>query len=127
MRDLKASQSPREPGVGEGVRGRDREQALVFGAQPRERAVDRVERATDGGGCAAPRVGQRHAAFLAMEQRYAEPFFQQLDLITDRSLRHPEFGGGDRKSVVSGKSGSVRLDLGGRRIIKKKKKKKRQT
>src|SRR3546814_12188512 len=29
----------------------------------------------------------------------------------------------DRKSVVSGKSGSVRVDLGGRRIIKKKKKK----
>src|SRR3546814_10977649 len=28
----------------------------------------------------------------------------------------------DRKSVVSGKSGSVRVDLGGRRIIKKKKK-----
>src|SRR3546814_17958094 len=30
----------------------------------------------------------------------------------------------DRKSVVSGKSVSVRVDLGGRRIIKKKKKKK---
>src|SRR3546814_13611061 len=29
-------------------------------------------------------------------------------------------GFGDRKSVVSGKSGSVRVDLGGRRIIKKK-------
>src|SRR3546814_11682182 len=28
----------------------------------------------------------------------------------------------DRKSVVSGKSGSVRVDLGGRRIIKKKRK-----
>src|SRR3546814_14323184 len=28
----------------------------------------------------------------------------------------------DRKSVVKGKSGSVRVDLGGRRIIKKKKK-----
>src|SRR3546814_12087253 len=28
---------------------------------------------------------------------------------------------GDRKSVVWGKSGSVRVDLGGRRIIKKKK------
>src|SRR3546814_11773110 len=28
---------------------------------------------------------------------------------------------GDRKSVVSGKSVSVRVDLGGRRIIKKKK------
>src|SRR3546814_18855950 len=31
---------------------------------------------------------------------------------------------GDRKSVVSGKSVSVRVDLGGRRIIKKKKKQK---
>src|SRR3546814_51297 len=30
------------------------------------------------------------------------------------------FGLGDRKSVVSGKSGSVRVDHGGRRIIKKK-------
>src|SRR3546814_14085173 len=29
---------------------------------------------------------------------------------------------GDRKSVVEGKSVSVRLDLGGRRLIKKKKK-----
>src|SRR3546814_18567918 len=30
---------------------------------------------------------------------------------------------GDRKSVVKGKSGSVRVDLGGRRLIKKKKNK----
>src|SRR3546814_13402057 len=33
----------------------------------------------------------------------------------------------DRKSVVSGKSVSVRVDLGGRRIIKKKKKHNKQT
>src|SRR3546814_19759407 len=33
--------------------------------------------------------------------------------------------GGDRKSVVEGKSVSVRVDLGGRRIIKKKKKQKK--
>src|SRR3546814_16196703 len=32
-----------------------------------------------------------------------------------------EFGPADRKSVVEGKSVSVRVDLGGRRIIKKKK------
>src|SRR3546814_16490754 len=32
----------------------------------------------------------------------------------------------DRKSVVQGKSGSVRVDLGGRRSLKKKKKKKNQ-
>src|SRR3546814_15538592 len=38
--------------------------------------------------------------------------------------RHPEVGViADRKSVVEGKSVSVRVDLGGRRIIKKKKKK----
>src|SRR3546814_13005039 len=35
-----------------------------------------------------------------------------------------QVGCGDRKSVVSGKSVSVRVDLGGRRIIKKKKKQK---
>src|SRR3546814_11361950 len=34
------------------------------------------------------------------------------------SFRHPTIQ--DRKSVVSGKSVSVRVDLGGRRIIKKK-------
>src|SRR3546814_12744583 len=32
----------------------------------------------------------------------------------------PAAAGGDRKSVVEGKSVSVRVDLGGRRIIKKK-------
>src|SRR3546814_13643877 len=41
--------------------------------------------------------------------------------IVDRSAAHAiEYP--DRKSVVSGKSVSVRVDLGGRRIIKKKKK-----
>src|SRR3546814_19717886 len=35
-------------------------------------------------------------------------------------------GRGDRKSVVSGKSVSVRVDLGGRRSIKKKKNNKKQ-
>src|SRR3546814_17000569 len=39
-----------------------------------------------------------------------------------RSLQLP-----DRKSVVEGKSVSVRVDLGGRRIIKKKKKRKTHT
>src|SRR3546814_20356738 len=36
--------------------------------------------------------------------------------------RHDIETSGDRKSVVEGKSVSVRVDLGGRRIIKKKKK-----
>src|SRR3546814_16395672 len=39
-----------------------------------------------------------------------------------RELARPLPVEGDRKSVVSGKSVSVRVDLGGRRIIKKKKK-----
>src|SRR3546814_18616919 len=38
-----------------------------------------------------------------------------------QKLVHFIFYGRDRKSVVSGKSVSVRVDLGGRRIIKKKK------
>src|SRR3546814_16705381 len=41
-----------------------------------------------------------------------------------KSLFHPKFQIRDRKSVVSGKSVSVRVDLGGRRIIKKKNNKK---
>src|SRR3546814_8924271 len=40
---------------------------------------------------------------------------------------HLEADGADRKSVVSGKSVSVGVDLGGRRIIKKKKKTKKKT
>src|SRR3546814_13339183 len=40
----------------------------------------------------------------------------------DHRFRYNTFHS-DRKSVVLGKSGSVRLDLGGRRIIKKKNKK----
>src|SRR3546814_11259970 len=39
----------------------------------------------------------------------------------------PRMGHIDRQSVVSGKSVSVRVDLGGRRIIKKKKNKQRTT
>src|SRR3546814_13744067 len=42
----------------------------------------------------------------------------------DVRVNRPVNGDGasiDRKSVVSGKSGSVRVDLGGRRILKKKK------
>src|SRR3546814_11857948 len=38
-----------------------------------------------------------------------------------RRIRHRSNNRGERKSVVSGKSGSVRVDLGGGRNIKKKK------
>src|SRR3546814_12586743 len=44
-----------------------------------------------------------------------------LDAITARAMTMMQ-AGIDRKSVVEGKGGSVRVDLGGRRIIKKKKK-----
>src|SRR3546814_13347992 len=39
------------------------------------------------------------------------------------AVDHPQPGEEDRKSVVEGKSVSVRVNLGGRRFIKKKKKK----
>src|SRR3546814_18501735 len=53
----------------------------------------------------------------AAAQLQLEPWTESLGL--------PNFMGGfgDRKSVVSGKSVSVRVDLGGRRLINKKKKK----
>src|SRR3546814_7057645 len=46
------------------------------------------------------------------------------DGIVDGAGAPPTLGGLDRKSVVEGKSVSVRVDLGGRRIIKKQNKKK---
>src|SRR3546814_16043506 len=42
-----------------------------------------------------------------------------LALVIEGVFRQ-QYGAPDRKSVVSGKSVSVRVDLGGRRIIKKK-------
>src|SRR3546814_14234345 len=41
------------------------------------------------------------------------------------NAHYDDEAGADRKSVVEGKSVSVRVDLGGRRLIKKKKKKKK--
>src|SRR3546814_13231026 len=63
----------------------------------RERVVERDLRDGDGGSL----VGPGDAVYR-----------QVVELFT--------VGFGDRKSVVSGKSVAVRLDLGGRRIIKKK-------
>src|SRR3546814_16955704 len=50
----------------------------------------------------------------------ADPEKAKKELEKDRD----EYRRIDRKSGVSGKSGSVRVDLGGRRILKKKKSKK---
>src|SRR3546814_20876139 len=47
-----------------------------------------------------------------------------LEIIERQGFQIGETGIADRKSVVEGKSVSVRVDLGGRRIIKKQKKKK---
>src|SRR3546814_16373405 len=48
---------------------------------------------------------------------------RDVELDVDSRWRELHFGGweGDRKSVVEGTSVSVRVDLGGRRLIKKKK------
>src|SRR3546814_12456178 len=47
-------------------------------------------------------------------------------ILTPAHCWHERSGEGDRKSVVWGKSVSVRVDLGGRRIIKKNKKEKKE-
>src|SRR3546814_14979506 len=81
--------------------------------------------ATDCGRCASL-IACRH------EQASYRSFFIDRQLaqrvlglgreeVGGTSLRHPESQRQDRKSVVSGKSVSVRVDLGGRRIIKTKK------
>src|SRR3546814_11545662 len=49
----------------------------------------------------------------AAEGLYAQDSNPVMNLMAEEGIR-------DRKSVVSGKSVSVRVDLGGRRIIKKK-------
>src|SRR3546814_16370686 len=61
------------------------------------------------------------ARFLTVHRSLALDLRKNLltELATS-SHRAPRYA--DRKSVVSGKSVSVRVDLGGRRIIKKKKK-----
>src|SRR3546814_11406290 len=53
--------------------------------------------------------------------RAVKALFVQVEVIVAHGQFEPDVR--DRKSVVSGKSVSVRVDLGGRRIIKKKKKK----
>src|SRR3546814_14523819 len=83
-----------------------------------------------------PDVGTqyRSAIFPATEaqRRIAEAYIAQLDRSGDYSRPlattveklqgfYPAEAYQDRKSVVSGKSWSVRVALGGRRIIKKKK------
>src|SRR3546814_20785021 len=53
--------------------------------------------------------------------------FLEAFRVTIASIAHPRNRRGDRKSVVKGKSVSVSVDLGGRRILKKKNKKTNMT
>src|SRR3546814_12167345 len=57
----------------------------------------------------------------------AQPGHRMRKALHQRFVVGGDDHGGDRKSVVEGKSVSVRVDLGGRRIIKKKQKIKRRT
>src|SRR3546814_16181827 len=91
-----------------GTRCHDRQaRALRLAVQPRTfrlRASCRISPGADHGYAERPRRRGRHR---------------------DRRIARDRLGRRlDRKSVVEGKSVSVRVDLGGRRIIKKNKKKK---
>src|SRR3546814_14266227 len=69
--------------------------------------------------------GQNYTGF---ENAEMDALIEAINLEIDRTKRKAmwdrlqEIYAEDRKSVVSGKSGSVRVDIGGRRLIKKKKK-----
>src|SRR3546814_20907922 len=51
---------------------------------------------------------------------YSDAAEAEADKMFNFNFPEAKYGASDRKSVVSGKSVSVRVDLGGRRIIKKK-------
>src|SRR3546814_20529240 len=59
----------------------------------------------------------RHQIVKTLRQAILDSRFRPGDRLIERELCEL-----DRKSVVAGKSVSVRVDLGGRRLIKKKKK-----
>src|SRR3546814_13519375 len=61
------------------------------------------------------------ALLAAYEATGAAHFLERAATLAEHmTRRQAALAGGDRKSVVSGKSVSVRVDLGGRRSIKKK-------
>src|SRR3546814_19381321 len=67
---------------------------------------------------------ERHGGGLPLADHRRQQRRDDIDASTDRV---GGVGQRDRKSVVSGKSVSVRVDLGGRRIIKKKQVRKKRT
>src|SRR3546814_13055995 len=62
----------------------------------------------------------RHGRLGHLQTRPADLVPRRIGGI-ERERKEREMGGGDRKSVVEGKSVAVCVELGGRRIIKKKK------
>src|SRR3546814_4238895 len=72
--------------------------------------------------CALVTGVQTCALPIYLEPRHAKPKPKDLDVMSIEALNDyiAELEAEDRKSVVSGKSVSVRVDLGGRRIIKNK-------
>src|SRR3546814_16623236 len=62
----------------------------------------------------APHTSPAGPEVRATQSRPARLVGQRIE------IRPPAYTGLDRKSVVSGKSVSVRVDLGGRRILQKK-------
>src|SRR3546814_19234697 len=66
---------------------------------------------------------RRPAPFLADEDIRCVRNGKPASALGSHGERARSHAAGARKSVVSGKNGAVRLDLGGRRILKKKNKK----
>lgn len=48
------------------------------------------------------RLGQRESARMPQEERRSQPVLQQLHLIADGRLRHPELGGGTGEAQLAG-------------------------
>src|SRR3546814_20330014 len=66
-------------------------------------------------------------AILKLERSIGMPIFERSRAGVTTTLAGNAFIRGDRKSVGEGKGVSVRVDLGGRRIIKKKTKTNKKT
>src|SRR3546814_16107747 len=103
----------------------------LFRSQPRVRAASAkaiavaspLARITvaEGGSTANMRSASPFSFWEELLETFLKPLINFPMLTPPLSARSQ-----DRKSVVSGKSVSVRVDLGGSRIIKKKKKKKQK-
>src|SRR3546814_14602468 len=88
--------------------------------------------ATDTGSSVVDRALQLHGSYGYLQDYPIERFWRDLRAHsilegTNQVMRMNVARDIDRKSVVSGTSVSVRVDLGGRRIIKNKKNKKTKT